>query len=91
MCFCLLVGDEFSACFLIKSGALVNAASHVEKETSLHIVANYNPSVTTAEIMQGMVKVCQMLLQHGANPDQQDSKGKYVWFVVFVCLFVCLQ
>ena len=74
----LLTGDEFSACFLIKNGALVNAASHVEKETSLHIVADYNPSMTKPEVMQGMVKVCQLLLQHGANPDQQDSKGKWV-------------
>ncbi|XP_072043178.1 rabankyrin-5-like [Amphiura filiformis] len=68
-------GDDFSACFLIKSGAQVNAASHIEKETSLHIVADYNPTMTKPEVIQGMVKVCQMLLQHGANPDQQDSRG----------------
>ena len=54
----------------------MNAASHLEKETSLHIVSSYNPTVTKPDVMTGMVKVARMLLEHGANPDQQDSKGK---------------
>uniref|UniRef100_A0A4W3ID53 Ankyrin repeat and FYVE domain containing 1 n=1 Tax=Callorhinchus milii TaxID=7868 RepID=A0A4W3ID53_CALMI len=69
-------GDQFSAQFLIRHRARVNAATSVEHETPLHLVAAYSPKQHSAEAMAGMAHIAQGLLQAGANSNMQDSKGR---------------
>ncbi|XP_033627890.1 rabankyrin-5-like [Asterias rubens] len=68
-------GDKFSAFFLIQAGTKVNAATHQEKETALHIAASYSPLSSTPDVISDMMEVAVKLLQHGSNPDQQDTRG----------------
>ncbi|XP_054749515.2 rabankyrin-5-like [Lytechinus pictus] len=67
--------DEFSANFLIKSKANVNAATQGDRETPLHMVSGFNPIVTDPAQLEGMVRVAEQIIQGGANPNAQDSKG----------------
>ena len=69
-------GDKFSAFFLIQAGTKVNAATHQEKETALLIAASYSPLSSTPDVISDMMEVAVKLLQHGSNPDQQDTRGK---------------
>ncbi|XP_038074756.1 rabankyrin-5-like isoform X2 [Patiria miniata] len=68
-------GDKFSAFFLIQADAKVNAATLQDKETALHMAASYSPLASPPELVADMTEVATKLLQHGANPDQQDSRG----------------
>ena len=69
-------GDLFAATFLIKNGALVNAATLGAKETPLHLVASYISKKHSAAVMSEMAQLTEALLQAGANPNMQDSKGR---------------
>ncbi|RLV95846.1 hypothetical protein DV515_00012785 [Chloebia gouldiae] len=69
-------GDKFAANFLIKNGARVNAATLGEQETPLHLVASYSPKKHSPDVMAEMAQIAQSLLQAGANPNMQDSKGR---------------
>ena len=44
--FCFFPGDDFAAEFLISHKCDVNMATHLDKETPLHIVATFDPSVS---------------------------------------------
>uniref|UniRef100_A0A8D0PFE8 Rabankyrin-5 n=1 Tax=Sus scrofa TaxID=9823 RepID=A0A8D0PFE8_PIG len=68
-------GDLFAATFLIKNGALVNAATLGAQETPLHLVASYSSEKHSAGVMSEMAQIAEALLQAGANPNMQDSKG----------------
>ncbi|XP_078535807.1 rabankyrin-5 isoform X1 [Lissotriton helveticus] len=68
--------DRFSANFLIKNGALVNAAITGDQETPLHLVALKCPKKCSADVMTEMSQIAEALLQAGANPNMQDSKGR---------------
>uniref|UniRef100_H3AEJ0 Ankyrin repeat and FYVE domain containing 1 n=1 Tax=Latimeria chalumnae TaxID=7897 RepID=H3AEJ0_LATCH len=69
-------GDEFSAGFLIRNGARVNAATVGEQQAPLHLVAAYSPKKHPAEVMVGMACITEALLQAGANPNTQDCNGR---------------
>uniref|UniRef100_A0A8C5T9V2 Ankyrin repeat and FYVE domain containing 1 n=1 Tax=Malurus cyaneus samueli TaxID=2593467 RepID=A0A8C5T9V2_9PASS len=69
-------GDKFAADFLIKNGARVNAATLGDQETPLHLVASYSPKKHSPDVMAEMAQIAQSLLQAGANPNMQDSKGR---------------
>ncbi|XP_037664488.1 rabankyrin-5 isoform X2 [Choloepus didactylus] len=69
-------GDLFAATFLIKNGALVNAATLGAQETPLHLVALYSSKKHSVDVMSEMAKIAEALLQAGANPNMQDSKGR---------------
>jgi len=69
-------GDLFAATFLIKNGALVNAATLGAQETPLHLVALYSAKEHSADVMSEMAQIAEALLQAGANPNMQDSKGR---------------
>uniref|UniRef100_A0A8D1K9P7 Rabankyrin-5 n=2 Tax=Sus scrofa TaxID=9823 RepID=A0A8D1K9P7_PIG len=69
-------GDLFAATFLIKNGALVNAATLGAQETPLHLVASYSSEKHSAGVMSEMAQIAEALLQAGANPNMQDSKGR---------------
>ncbi|XP_066877641.1 rabankyrin-5 isoform X5 [Kogia breviceps] len=69
-------GDLFAATFLIKNGALVNAATLGAQETPLHLVASYGSKKHSADVMSEMAQIAEALLQAGANPNMQDSKGR---------------
>ncbi|XP_074641653.1 rabankyrin-5-like [Tubulanus polymorphus] len=65
-------GDEFSASFLIKNNANVNMASHIEKETALHLVAKEN---TSPALMESMARIAKLLLEYNADTNAQDQNG----------------
>ncbi|XP_064648552.1 rabankyrin-5-like isoform X2 [Lineus longissimus] len=67
--------DEFSSSFLIKNKCNVNAATNLDKETALHLVASFNPEMTDADTVQGMARIAQQLLDGHANANVQDSEG----------------
>ncbi|XP_052050351.1 rabankyrin-5 isoform X1 [Apodemus sylvaticus] len=69
-------GDLFASTFLIKNGALVNAATVGAQETPLHLVALYSSKKYSADVMSEMAQIAEALLQAGANPNMQDSKGR---------------
>lgn len=69
-------GDKFAANFLIKNGACVNAATLGDQETPLHLVASYSPKKHLPDVMVEMAQIAESLLQAGANPNMQDSKGR---------------
>ncbi|XP_072163422.1 rabankyrin-5-like [Diadema setosum] len=73
--------DEFSANFLIKTNANVNAVTRGDMETPLHMVAGFNPVVTEKSQLDGMVRVAEQILQNGANPNAQDAKGNTPLFI----------
>ncbi|KAL4223226.1 Ankyrin repeat and FYVE domain-containing protein 1 [Mactra antiquata] len=68
-------GDEFSASFLIRNKADVNMCTHLDKETPLHMTACFTPDVTSAEIIEGMSRTAELLLDNGANINAQDTSG----------------
>ncbi|XP_060560051.1 rabankyrin-5-like, partial [Ruditapes philippinarum] len=68
-------GDEFSASFLIKNKADVNMTTHLDKETALHMTACFSPDVTSPEIMSGMARIAELLLNNGAQVNAQDTAG----------------
>lgn len=84
-------GDKFAANFLIKNGARVNAATLGDQETPLHLVASYNSKKHKPEVMSEMAQIAESLLRAGANPNMQDSQGRwllgsllflYVWLLL---------
>jgi ankyrin repeat protein len=74
--FFLTIGDEFSAEFLITHQSDVNMTTHLDKETPLHMVSSFNPDVTSPDIIKGMARISQNLLDHGSDPNQQDTAGR---------------
>ena len=70
-------GDEFSASFLIKNGADVNMTTHLDKEAPLHMTACFNPDVTSGEVMEGMARLAEQLLNNGGLVNAQDTAGRY--------------
>lgn len=69
-------GDLFAATFLIKNGARVNAATLGAQETPLHLVALYSSKKHSTDVMSEMAQIAEALLQAGANPNMQDSRGR---------------
>ena len=70
-------GDEFSAVFLIEHHADVNLTTYLDKECPLHMVASYNPEVTGSEVMAGMARLAQKMIDFDADPNLQDASGRY--------------
>lgn len=77
LCFSFLLGDEFASVFLIRHSAQVNAATVGAVETPLHLVCSFSPKKHSAEVMAGMAGIAEALLKTGANPNMQNSKGRY--------------
>jgi hypothetical protein len=50
--------------------------THLDKETPLHMVSSFNPDVTSPDIIKGMARISQNLLDHGSDPNQQDTAGR---------------
>eukprot|EP00106_Octopus_bimaculoides_P020139 XP_014787581.1 PREDICTED: rabankyrin-5-like [Octopus bimaculoides] len=68
-------GDSFSAIFLIRNKADINAITHLDQECPLHMVASYRPEDSDSQLIDGMAQVCQELLLNGANPNAQSTDG----------------
>lgn len=81
MSFVVYTGDEFSAAFLIEHHADVNLTTYLDKESSFHMVANFNPEVTGSEVMSGMARLAQKMIDHDADPNLQDAAGRLVWYI----------
>ncbi|XP_062587167.1 rabankyrin-5-like isoform X2 [Saccostrea cucullata] len=67
--------DEFSSTFLIEHHADVNLTTFLDKESPLHMVASFNPEVTGSEVMGGMARLAQKMIDHDADPNLQDASG----------------
>lgn len=51
--------------------------THLDKETPLHMTASFNPEMAGADVMAGMAKITEMLLNQGAVVNAQDTAGRY--------------
>ena len=71
-------GDGYSARFLIQNGSNVNAATTLDKETSLHMVAAYSSNTSTIEVLLEMANIAKLLLSMGADPNAQNNNGRCV-------------
>lgn len=76
--FPVFLGDEFASTFLIRHSAQVNAATVGAVETPLHLVCSFSPKKHSGEVMAGMAHIAEALLKAGANPNMQNSKGRWV-------------
>lgn len=76
--FSVFLGDEFASTFLIRHSAQVNAATVGAVETPLHLVCSFSPKKHSGEVMAGMARIAEALLKAGANPNMQNSKGRWV-------------
>jgi len=65
-----ILGDDFSACFLIENGIDVNHTTYEHKKSALHIVP-----ISSLDA-GAKVKVTRSLLAAGANANLQDNEGK---------------
>ncbi|CAF3398603.1 unnamed protein product [Rotaria sp. Silwood1] len=68
-------GDEHSATFLIKHECLLNHQTNVGRETPLHLLSGLNPAELLTDIMAGMCRVAQLMLEHGVDTKKQDARG----------------
>ena len=69
------LGDEHSAIFLIKHSCLLDHQTNIGRETPLHLLAGLNPSTISSNIMAGMCRVAQVILECGADTKKRDSQG----------------
>ena len=75
-------GDEYASRFLIENGADVNASLPNSSQTPLHLAALFSISRSDSDMADSISRVSQLLLQHGASSNAQDSSLR----LVFVCL-----
>lgn len=72
-------GDYFSAGFLIRHDAAVNATSPVQGCTPLHLIAALDFKLMDPISINGMADVARMLLKKSANPNIKDNLGNTVF------------
>uniref|UniRef100_A0AAZ3QEH4 Ankyrin repeat and FYVE domain containing 1 n=1 Tax=Oncorhynchus tshawytscha TaxID=74940 RepID=A0AAZ3QEH4_ONCTS len=84
-------GDEFASTFLIRHSAQVNAATVGAVETPLHLVCSFSPRKHSGDVMSGMAHIAEVLLKTGANPNMQNSKGRWVGILLLksACISWC--
>jgi ankyrin repeat protein len=68
-------GDEHSATFLIKHSCLLDHQTNVARETPLHLLSGRNPAELLSDVMDGMCRVAQLMLEHGADTKKKDAQG----------------
>lgn len=49
--------------------------THLDKETPLQMTASFTPEVTSPEIIDGMSRTAELLLNNGAQINSQDTSG----------------
>ena len=69
------LGDEHSAIFLIKHSCLLDHQTNVGRETPLHLLAGLNPSELSSDVMTGMCRVAQVILEASADTKRKDAQG----------------
>ncbi len=69
------IGDEHSATFLIKHSCLLDHQTNVARETPLHLLSALNPAEISSDVMAGMCRVAQLMLEHSADTTKKDAQG----------------
>uniref|UniRef100_A0A0P4WJ56 FYVE-type domain-containing protein n=1 Tax=Scylla olivacea TaxID=85551 RepID=A0A0P4WJ56_SCYOL len=73
-------GDEYAASFLMSHGCSVNVATPRDGSTPLHTLASQE--YEDPQVRQDMVRVAQMMIEKGADPNIQDKNMKTVMHLV---------
>ncbi|CAF0740586.1 unnamed protein product [Adineta steineri] len=68
-------GDEHSATFLIKHSCKLDHQTNVARETPLHLLSGLNPAELLSDVMVGMCRVAQLMLEYGADTQKKDTQG----------------
>lgn len=69
------LGDEHSATFLIKHSCLLDHQTSNECETPLHLLSSLNPMELSSDMMDGMCRVTQLILESGGDTSKKDRHG----------------
>ncbi len=69
------IGDEHSATFLIKHSCLLDHQTNVGRETPLHLLSGLNPAELSSDLMAGMCRIAQLMLEHNADTTKKDAQG----------------
>ncbi len=70
--YCAPQGNYEVAVLLIENGAPVNAVSKHHQESVLHDLVNKSQ----AKDLEGALKMVDLLIEHGADPNLKDDEGK---------------
>nr|XP_045601096.1 rabankyrin-5-like [Procambarus clarkii] len=73
-------GDEYSASFLMNHGCSVNVATPGDGRTPLHTLVSQN--YEDQQTRDDMVKVTQMMMEKGADPNIQDKNMRTVMHLI---------
>ena len=68
-------GDEHSATFLIKHSCLLDHQTDIEYETPLHLLSSLNSNELSSDVMDGMCRVAQLLIEYGVDTNKKDAQG----------------
>lgn len=71
----VFLGDEHSATFLIEHSCLLDHQTSIEQETPLHLLSSLNPGELSSDVMDGMCRVTQLILQSGGDTKKKDRQG----------------
>lgn len=71
----VILGDEHSARFLIKHSCLLDHQTSIECETPLHLLSSLNPMELSSDLMDGMCRVTQLILESGGDTSKKDRQG----------------
>lgn len=70
-----ILGDEHSATFLIKHSCLLDHQTNIARETPLHLLSGLNPAEILSDVMDGMCRVAQLMLEYSADTTKKDVQG----------------
>ena len=53
----------------------MNHQTNVGRETPLHLLSSLNPADVSSEVMNGMCRVTQLILERGVDTTKKDAQG----------------
>ncbi|CAF5148033.1 unnamed protein product, partial [Rotaria magnacalcarata] len=58
-----------------KHSCLLDHQTNTFHETPLHLLSSLNPMILSSDVISGMCRVAQLMLEYGADTNKKDSQG----------------